>query len=177
MSRFFRFRSFKFSHSRGQATVACLLVVTPDGPPLLVLPKQYLVPILSTQTTALVIDHYNMLSLRAFSSPAAQLLRQQSAAVRPSQMVRQTRGLRMQATPRMMRPMPKEEHSAHTISQRIRTLKKIPPELIPLGIVLGIAIGAACYSLIRKFYTDGTLRLYRSRGHNQASSAGDTKPH
>ncbi|KAF2762125.1 hypothetical protein EJ05DRAFT_197847 [Pseudovirgaria hyperparasitica] len=47
-----------------------------------------------------------------------------------------TRIMRMQASPRMMRPVPKEEHSAHTISQRIRTLKKIPPELIPLGVVL-----------------------------------------
>ncbi|KAK5007058.1 hypothetical protein LTR28_005732 [Elasticomyces elasticus] len=67
-----------------------------------------------------------------------------------------TRSLRLQATPKMMRPMPKEEHS---------------------GIVLGIAIGAAAYSIIRKFYTDGTLRLYRSRGHNQASKPEDTKPH
>lgn len=53
-------------------------------------------------------------------------------------------------------PMP-----AHTISQRIRTLKKIPPELIPLGVVLFAAIAAAGYSIVRKFYTDRTLRLYR----------------
>jgi hypothetical protein len=26
---------------------------------------------------------------------------------------------------------------AHTISQRLRTLKKIPPELLPLGVVIG----------------------------------------
>ncbi|QDS73679.1 hypothetical protein FKW77_002882 [Venturia effusa] len=51
----------------------------------------------------------------------------------------QRRFLNMQPTRRAMRPVPKEEHSAHTISQRIRTLKKIPPELIPLGVVLGYA--------------------------------------
>ncbi|KAL8694394.1 MAG: hypothetical protein Q9218_000960 [Villophora microphyllina] len=55
-----------------------------------------------------------------------------------------------------------ETDAAHTISQRLRTLKKIPPELIPLGIVLGVAIGAACYSLINKLITDKTLRLTRS---------------
>lgn len=26
--------------------------------------------------------------------------------------------------------------TAHTISQRLRTLKKIPPELVPLGVVI-----------------------------------------
>jgi hypothetical protein len=51
--------------------------------------------------------------------------------------------------------------TAHTISQRLRTLKKIPPELIPLGFVLCVAVGAAAYSLVRKLYTDKTLRLYR----------------
>jgi len=62
----------------------------------------------------------------------------------------------------LFRPMPKEEHSAHTISQRLRTLKKIPMELIPLGVVLGIALGAAAYSAIHKLMTDKTLRLHRS---------------
>ncbi|TKA75748.1 hypothetical protein B0A49_02583 [Cryomyces minteri] len=62
----------------------------------------------------------------------------------------------------------KEEHSAHTISQRIRTLKKIPPELIPLGIVLAVAVGAAFWSLGRKLWVDKSLRLERTRGHNQA---------
>jgi len=61
-----------------------------------------------------------------------------------------------------MRPMPNEEHSAHTISQRLRRLKKIPPELIPLGIVLGVAIGAAFYSMGNKLVTDKTLRLTKS---------------
>ncbi|OCK83211.1 hypothetical protein K432DRAFT_291493 [Lepidopterella palustris CBS 459.81] len=76
-----------------------------------------------------------------------------------------TRFRMMQPTVRMMRPIPKEEHSAHTISQRIRTLKKIPPELIPLGI-LSVAVGAAFYSLGRKIWTDGQLRLTRQKGSN-----------
>jgi len=49
----------------------------------------------------------------------------------------------------------------HTISQRLRSFKKIPVELLPLGVVLAAAIFAAGYSMIRKFYTDTTLRLYR----------------
>ena len=53
-------------------------------------------------------------------------------------------------------------NTAHTISQRLRTLKKIPPELIPLGVVLAVAVGAAAYALIRKLYVDKTLRLYRT---------------
>ncbi|KAF2460229.1 hypothetical protein BDY21DRAFT_159678 [Lineolata rhizophorae] len=64
-------------------------------------------------------------------------------------------------TRRAMAPMPKEEHSAHTISQRLRTLRKIPPELIPLGVVLAFALVAAVFSLIRKLMTDRTLRLTR----------------
>ncbi|KAK5112051.1 hypothetical protein LTR62_004585 [Meristemomyces frigidus] len=57
--------------------------------------------------------------------------------------------------------MPKEEHAAHTISQRLRSLKRVPPELIPLGVVLAAALGAAGYSIVRSFYRDGTLRLTR----------------
>jgi len=60
-----------------------------------------------------------------------------------------------------MRPVPKEEHSAHTVSQRIRRLRRIPPELIPLGIVVGIAVGFAVYSLGRKLMVDKTIRLGR----------------
>ncbi|KAI9741329.1 MAG: hypothetical protein M1834_003046 [Cirrosporium novae-zelandiae] len=78
-----------------------------------------------------------------------------------------TAALRMQpARPLMMRPtrplrepIPKEEQSAHTISQRIRTLKKIPVEVIPLGVVLCVAVGFAFYSMGRKLVTDKTLRL------------------
>ncbi|KAF4635712.1 hypothetical protein G7Y89_g2368 [Cudoniella acicularis] len=73
-----------------------------------------------------------------------------------------TTALKMfQPTKRMMRPVPKEEHSAHTISQRLRTLKKIPPELIPLGIVVGVAVGFAGYSMARKLVVDKQMRLTR----------------
>ncbi|KAK3387223.1 hypothetical protein B0H63DRAFT_521285 [Podospora didyma] len=64
-------------------------------------------------------------------------------------------------TIRMMRPVPKEEQSAHTISQRLRRLKSIPPELIPLGVVVGFAVLAAGYSSIRHFFVDKTIRLKR----------------
>ncbi|KAF7131262.1 hypothetical protein CNMCM5793_004367 [Aspergillus hiratsukae] len=74
-----------------------------------------------------------------------------------------TRPLRMQASRPFAFPTPKEGQSAHTISQRLRTLKRVPPELIPLGIVLGVAVGAAAYSSIRKLTTDKTLRLYRNK--------------
>ncbi|RAK96272.1 uncharacterized protein BO80DRAFT_429256 [Aspergillus ibericus CBS 121593] len=73
-----------------------------------------------------------------------------------------TRVLRMQASRPFAFPAPKENHSAHTISQRLRTLKRIPPELIPLGLVLGVAVGAAIYSSSKKLMTDKTLRLYRN---------------
>ncbi|EAL93593.2 hypothetical protein CNMCM8812_001278 [Aspergillus fumigatus] len=53
--------------------------------------------------------------------------------------------------------------SSHTISQRLRTLKRVPPELIPLGIVLSVAVGAAIYSSTRKLMTDKTLRLSRNK--------------
>ncbi|ODA81654.1 hypothetical protein RJ55_00155 [Drechmeria coniospora] len=49
----------------------------------------------------------------------------------------------------------------HTISQRLRKLKQIPAELIPLAVVVGFAIFAAGYSTIRKFYVDKNLRLSR----------------
>ncbi|EKD12820.1 uncharacterized protein L3040_006974 [Drepanopeziza brunnea f. sp. 'multigermtubi'] len=62
---------------------------------------------------------------------------------------------------RMMAAQPNEEHRAHTISQRLRALRKIPPELIPLGIVVGVAVGFAGYSLARKLVVDKTMRLGR----------------
>ena len=55
----------------------------------------------------------------------------------------------------------KEEQSGHTISQRLRTLRKVPPELVPLGIVLAAALGAAVYSMGNKLFSDKTLRLSR----------------
>lgn len=36
---------------------------------------------------------------------------------------------------------------AHTISQRIRSLKKIPPELLPLGVVIGCVCTSLTYRL------------------------------
>lgn len=75
-------------------------------------------------------------------------------------------------TLRMMRPVPKEEQAAHTVSQRLRRLKSIPPELIPLGVVVGFAIFAAGYSSIRHFATDKTIRLKRqNRAADDAASA------
>ncbi|KAI1479453.1 hypothetical protein K445DRAFT_320419 [Daldinia sp. EC12] len=72
-----------------------------------------------------------------------------------------TRALRMMPTRRMMRPIPKEDQSAHTVSQRLRKLRQIPAELIPLGVVVGFAVFAATYSSLRKFSVDKNLRLSR----------------
>ena len=44
------------------------------------------------------------------------------------------------------------------------SLPAVPPAgdvLIPLGVVLAAAVFAAGYSMVRKLYTDSTLRLYR----------------
>ncbi|KAJ8125283.1 hypothetical protein O1611_g8357 [Lasiodiplodia mahajangana] len=71
-----------------------------------------------------------------------------------------TRALRMVPTKRMMR-LPKEDQSAHTVSQRLRKLRQIPAELIPLGVVVGFAVFAAGYSSFRKFFVDKNLRLGR----------------
>ncbi|KAJ5515438.1 NADH-ubiquinone reductase complex 1 MLRQ subunit [Penicillium freii] len=73
-----------------------------------------------------------------------------------------TRMLRMQPTRAFAFPTPKEQQSAHTISQRLRQLKRVPPELLPIGFVLAVAIGAAVYSSGKKLMTDKTLRLYRN---------------
>ncbi|KAJ5646989.1 hypothetical protein N7520_006688 [Penicillium odoratum] len=70
--------------------------------------------------------------------------------------------MRMQPSRALFNPAPKEGQSAHTISQRLRMIKKCPPELIPLGIVLGVAVGAAIYASTKKLMTDKTLRLYRN---------------
>jgi len=83
-----------------------------------------------------------------------------------------TRSLRMfQPTLRMMRPVPNEEHAAHTISQRLRRLRRIPPELLPLGVVVGFALFAASYSIIRKLFVDRTIRL--SRQNRAAEGAAE----
>jgi len=58
-------------------------------------------------------------------------------------------------------PVPKEEHGAHTASQRLRQLKNIPTEIWPLLVVLGVAVVAAAFSITRKLWVDKTLRLKR----------------
>ncbi|QPG94573.1 hypothetical protein C2857_006405 [Epichloe festucae Fl1] len=76
--------------------------------------------------------------------------------------MRGTQALRMfRPTARMMRPIPKEDQAGHTISQRLRKLKQIPAELIPLAVVVGFAVFAAGYSSVRKFAVDKNLRLSR----------------
>ncbi|KAI9903311.1 hypothetical protein N3K66_002663 [Trichothecium roseum] len=74
-------------------------------------------------------------------------------------------------TARMMRPVPKEDQAGHTVSQRLRKLKQIPLELVPLAVVVGFAVFAAGYSSARKFVVDKNLRL--SRQGPSARSAGD----
>ncbi|POS76238.1 hypothetical protein DHEL01_v205365 [Diaporthe helianthi] len=81
-----------------------------------------------------------------------------------------TRAMRsaFQPTRRMMRPVPNEEQAAHTVSQRLRRLRKIPAELIPLGVVVGFAVLAAGYSITRHLFVDKTIRLKRQ---NRAADA------
>jgi len=55
-----------------------------------------------------------------------------------------------------------DDQSAHTITQRLRQLKRIPPELLPLGVVILFALFAALFAMGRKLWTDKTLRLQRS---------------
>ncbi|KAK4111217.1 hypothetical protein N656DRAFT_846415 [Canariomyces notabilis] len=74
-----------------------------------------------------------------------------------------TRSLRMfRPTARMMGPVPKEEQAAHTVSQRLRRLRKIPAELIPLGVVVAFAVSAAIYSSARHLIVDKNIRLKRT---------------
>ncbi|KAM3504156.1 hypothetical protein MY10362_003729 [Beauveria mimosiformis] len=76
--------------------------------------------------------------------------------------MRATTVMRMfRQTPRLMRPVPKEDQAGHTISQRLRKLKQIPAELFPLAAVVGFAVAAAGYSCARKFWVDKNLRLGR----------------
>ncbi|PHH65153.1 hypothetical protein CDD81_3284 [Ophiocordyceps australis] len=83
--------------------------------------------------------------------------------VRPTarMMFRSSTQMTFRTSARMMRPVPKEDQAGHTISQRLRKLKQIPAELIPLAVVVGFAIFAASYSTIRKFMVDKNLRLSR----------------
>jgi len=76
-------------------------------------------------------------------------------------MMRPTNFQRLRQTPILRMAMPKEEQSGHTISQRLRQIKNVPTELIPLGVVLAAAVVAAGYSMVNKLLTDKTLRLQR----------------
>jgi hypothetical protein len=84
-------------------------------------------------------------------------------AMQPTRMMamRQSPQLFMRQTMALRKPVPKEEHSAHTVSQRLRQLKNIPTEIWPLIIVLGVAVGMAFFSITRKLWVDKTLRLKR----------------
>ena len=93
-------------------------------------------------------------------------------AMRPSamMMMRQTPRMTMRASPQlfmrqtlqMRSPVPKQEHGAHTVSQRIRHgMKSIPTEIWPLIVVLAVAVVMAFFSLGRKLWVDKTLRLKR----------------
>ncbi|VUC22089.1 unnamed protein product [Clonostachys rosea] len=79
----------------------------------------------------------------------------------PQLMFRRTPQMMFRQAPRMMRPVPKEDQAGHTVSQRLRKLKNIPLELLPLAVVVVFAVGAATYSCIRKFVVDKNLRLVR----------------
>ncbi|KAG6360525.1 hypothetical protein INS49_011587 [Diaporthe citri] len=87
-----------------------------------------------------------------------------------------TRAMRsaFQPTRRLMRPVPNEEQAAHTVSQRLRRLRKIPAELIPLGVVVGFAVIAAGYSITRHLFVDKTIRLKRQ---NRAADAAAEQHH
>ncbi|KAI1210603.1 uncharacterized protein F4807DRAFT_459445 [Annulohypoxylon truncatum] len=88
-----------------------------------------------------------------------------------------TRALRMMPTRRMMFPIPKEDQSAHTVSQRLRKLRQIPAELLPLGVVVGFAVFAAGYSSFRKFRVDKNLRLSRQNRKEEPSDHGEHAEH
>ncbi|KAL0940978.1 uncharacterized protein CTRU02_203741 [Colletotrichum truncatum] len=91
--------------------------------------------------------------------------------------MRPTLGLRaFRPTMRMMSPVPAEDQVGHTVSQRLRKLRQIPPELIPLGVVVGFALTAATYSIARHFMTDGTIRLKR-QGKLAADAAEAAENH
>lgn len=71
--------------------------------------------------------------------------------------------------------------TTNTAQQESSSRKPDPPSITSLSThthprTHSIAVGFAGYSLLKKLWSDGTLRLYRSRGHNQASSPADTKP-
>ncbi|CAN8104330.1 unnamed protein product [Discula destructiva] len=104
-----------------------------------------------------------MFATRAMRIQATRALQMQPS--RAMQMFQPTRAL--------MRPVPKEEQSAHTVSQRLRRLKDVPAELWPLAVVVGFAVFAAGYSCVRHFFTDKTIRFSRQNRAADNAAAGE----
>ncbi|KAH6870034.1 hypothetical protein BKA58DRAFT_401615 [Alternaria rosae] len=104
-------------------------------------------------TRALSMQPTRMMAMQPTRMAAMQPTRMMAMRQSPQLFMRQTMGLR--------NPVPKEEHGAHTVSQRIRQLKNIPTEIWPLIFVLAIAVGMAIFSIFRKLWVDKTLRLKR----------------
>ncbi|EMD64163.1 hypothetical protein COCSADRAFT_89271 [Bipolaris sorokiniana ND90Pr] len=104
-------------------------------------------------TRALSMQPTRMMAMQPSRMMAMQTTRMMAMRQSPQLFVRQTMALRS--------PVPKEEHSAHTVSQRLRQLKNIPTEIWPLIVVLGVAIVMAFFSIFRKLWVDKTLRLKR----------------
>ncbi|KFA66633.1 hypothetical protein S40285_03039 [Stachybotrys chlorohalonatus IBT 40285] len=74
-------------------------------------------------------------------------------------------------------PLQKEDQAGHTISQRLRKLKDIPVELVPLAFVVALACFAAGYALIRKLMVDKTIRLYRQGPGSRVADSGHGEHH
>ncbi|KAF2139110.1 uncharacterized protein K452DRAFT_300671 [Aplosporella prunicola CBS 121167] len=105
-----------------------------------------------------------MFSSRAVSSV---MRARPAAAPSTSRLVAGARARALHASPRTMRPLPKEEQSGHTVSQRLRSgLKAIPVEIYPLVVVISCGLVFGVYSFIRPALQDKTLRLHRQRGHD-----------
>lgn len=50
-----------------------------------------------------------------------------------------------------------EPHRAHPVSHRVNLLRRVPPELWPLAVVIGAGLGAACYAMGNKLFTDANV--------------------
>lgn len=87
-------------------------------------------------------------------------------------MVQPTKSTMMRPTNNLRSSAPHEEQAAHYVSQRLARLRQIPPELIPLGVVVAFAIFAAGYSIVRKFVVDKNLRLTRQGRSAMAPAHG-----
>lgn len=56
------------------------------------------------------------------------------------------------------------KQQAHTITKRysLSKLKNVPPELMPLGLVILFGIGAAGFAIFHKFATDRSVSIIRT---------------